>query len=100
MTLPVARLGDLFTCGDMSAAGSGDVFINNLPATRLGDATTGHPLPCGFQPPTINQAGSGTVFVNNLPLCRLGDPLVPHGTCGGPPHPGVFAVGSGDVFAG
>lgn len=92
----VARIGDPFDCGDFSAAGSGDVFINNIPATRLGDATTGHV--CG--PPTINMVGSGTVFVNNLPLCRVGDALVPHGTCAGPPHGGAFAAGSPDVFAG
>ncbi len=89
------RIGDPFTCGDTSAAGSGDVFINGIPQTRIGDATAGHP--CG--PPTTNLAGStSTVFANAIPVCRVGDPLTPHGTCSGPPHQGVFAAGSPNVF--
>ncbi len=91
----VTRIGDPFGCGSSSAAGSGNVFANNIPVTRVGDATTGHP--CG--PPTSNQSGAATVFANNIPVCRVGDPLVPHGTCDGPPHQTPFVVGSADVFA-
>lgn len=89
------RIGDPFDCGDTSAVGSGNVFINGIPQTRIGDATTGHP--CG--PPTTNQTGStSTVYANNIPVCRLGDALVPHGTCASPPHVGNFSRGSPNVF--
>ena len=91
----VARIGDPFSCGDMVAAGSGNVFVNGIPVTRAGDATVGHP--CG--PPTSNQSGSGTVFVNNIPVVRLGDPLTPHGTCSNPPHGGNISAASPNVFA-
>ena len=98
----VTRIGDPFSCTDKSAAGSGDVFVNGIPITRVGDATTGHPCPPGgsVAPPTKNKSGSGTVFANGLPICRVGDPLVPHKCNGNPPHGGVFVGGSGDVFAG
>jgi uncharacterized Zn-binding protein involved in type VI secretion len=93
--MPAAiRIGDPTSCGDTIAAGSGNVFINGIPATRLGDATAGHP--CG--PPTVTNSGAATVFVNGIPLCRVGDTIAPHGTCSGPPHPGSITVGSSDVF--
>lgn len=97
--IPVARMGDTFTCSDVIAGGSGNVFINNLPAAVLGSPTAGHgPPPC-FWPPTVIASGSGSVFVNNLPIAKLGDPMVKH-CCGPSCHTGVINSGSGDVFAG
>lgn len=91
-----ARIGDPLDCGDNIAQGSGNVFINNKPAVRVGDATMGH----GCWPPTAIAAGAGTVFINNIPAVKVGDPIVPH-TCVAPPFPthgGAVAAGSGDVF--
>lgn len=90
----VTRLADPYSCGDTQAVGSGNVFINGLPVSRVGDATAGHP--CG--PPTVSAGGSGTVSANGIPINKSGDPLVPHGTCSGPPHGGSFTAGSPDVF--
>ena len=93
----VARIGDAISCGDTIAQGSGDVFANGIPVTRVGpDKTAGH---CFL--PTKIAAGSSTVFVNNSPVARTGDPIVAH-TCPPPPttHGGSIGVGSSDVFAG
>ena len=101
MTLPVARIGDKFSDTDTIATGSGDVFINNIPAARLTDMTTGHALPGhGFYPPVPIISGSGSVFANNLPLARMTDKHAPH--CDPHPdcHDGVIINGSGSVFAG
>lgn len=91
----IARLGDPFSCGDTVAVGSGNVFVNGMPATRVGDATAGHA--CG--PVTTNAEGSGTVFINNMPVTRKGDALAAHGTCLGPPHIGTITVASPNIFA-
>ncbi len=100
MTIPVARLGDLSTPDPClapprpSAAGSGNVYVNGLPAHRLGDQWSPHacllPVP---QPPhqAVTASGSGTVYVNGIPLARVGDLI----SCGS-----VIAAGSGNVFAG
>jgi uncharacterized Zn-binding protein involved in type VI secretion len=93
----VCRLGDPISCGDTMAAGSGNVFANGMPFTRVGpDNTAGH-----CYNPTPLAAGSGTFLVNGLPAGRVGDPIVAH-TC--PPipatHGGSVAVGSPDVNAG
>lgn len=104
MTLAVARIGDKFLDTDTIAAGSGDVFVNNLPAARLGDATTGHTLPGHtFYAPTTISTGSGSVFVNNMPLARLTDKHLVHCDVGHPAsdcHDSVISTGSGDVFSG
>lgn len=96
MTIPVARLGDTFTDGDTIAQGSGNVFINSIPAARLGDATTGE----GCFPPVVISSGSGSVFVNNIPLSRLGDTKLVHCCPDNGCHDGVVASASGNVFAG
>jgi len=102
----VARIGDNFTDNDIIGTGSGDVFVNNIPAARLSDITTGHNAPGhGFYPPAPIIAGSGSVFVNNLPIARMGDvhavhcdvdfPHLPPPDC----HDGTISSGSGNVFA-
>lgn len=90
----VARIGDPISCGDTLAQGSGNVFANGIPISRINvDYTAGH---C-FQPvPVIS--GSPTVFINNIPADRVGDPIPVH-TCGHSSHSGNVAVGSPNVFA-
>lgn len=95
----VARIGDPFADDDTVAAGSGDVFINNIPCARLSDATMGHPCPPGWWPATTIAEGSGSVFVNNMPVARVGDEHLGH-WCGTSFHTSPIAEGSGDVFAG
>lgn len=91
----VARIGDPISCGDTIAQGSGNVFANGIPVTRINvDATAGHP--CG--PTTVMQSGSPSVYVNNIPTVRVGDDIVDHGTCDDPPHDGTVSVGSPNVF--
>ena len=91
----ITRIGDPISCGDVMAQGSGNVFANGIPVSRLGvDSTAGHP--CG--PSTVMQTGSTSVFVNNIPVVRVGDDIVDHGTCDDPPHDGVVTTGSPDVF--
>lgn len=92
---PVSRLGDVCTghgCfgSRPSTSASGNVFVNNIPVHRKGDAWATHC--CG--PPCHSSAlakGSGTVFANNLDVSRIGDPVA----CGS-----AVASGSGNVFAG
>lgn len=91
-----ARLGDPVADGDTIAAGSGNVFVNGMPAARQGDATAGH----GCFPPTTIQLGSSTVFINGIPAARVGDPIVPHACPSSPAHGGAIAAGSGNVFIG
>lgn len=84
----VARDAGVDSAGGAIIAGSPNVYTNNAPTARVGDAIAGH----GKGPhagPTM-AAGSGNVFTNNIPTSRQGDAA----TCG---H---LASGSGDVFAG
>lgn len=95
----VARLGDPISCGDTIGQGSGDVFINGLPASRTNsDLTTGH---C-FKP-TMITSSSPTVSANNIEVVLVGDAIIE------PPHwckktsnhhPGNVANGSPDVMFG
>jgi len=97
--LPVARMTDTFSDGDMIQSGSGNVFINSLPAARMTDTTTGHgPPPCWW-PSTIIVGGSGSVFVNGLPLARMTDKHAVH-CCGPACHDAMISSGSGNVFSG
>lgn len=91
-----ARIGDPIGCGDTIASGSGNVFINGVPASKVGDSTAGHP--CG--PPTTIATGSSTVFVNGGAMAIVGSSIVSHGTCGGPPHTNVVTIGSSSVIIG
>ena len=60
------------------ASGSQDVFINGIPAARVGDSSTVHLKPggkhCVPHTSTIS-SGSATVFINGKPAARQGDPL-------------------------
>jgi len=100
----VATLGSKFDDNDTVGAGSGDVFVNNLPAARLSDMTMGHTAPGhGFYPPVPIVDGSGSVFANNLPLASIGSKHAVH--CD-PPHPSsdchdaAIITGSSDVITG
>ncbi|WP_434996542.1 type VI secretion system PAAR protein [Vibrio scophthalmi] len=95
-----ARIGDIASAHGCFPptpiiAGSGDVFINGIPAARLGDAAAPHGCPCpktphGFHGRVIS-AGSGSIFINGLPAARVGDAI----GCGG-----TVATGSPDVTIG
>ncbi len=75
-----------------SVQGSGNVFVNSLPAMRVGDMGV-HSSCCG---PNVWQAdvGSATVFINGIAAHRKGDATV---HCGGD---GNLIEGSGNVFIG
>ena len=88
MTAGVSRDAGTDIAGGALIQGSGDVFTNNDPTVRLGDAVAGHGRGA-HRGPTMAE-GSQSVFTNNIPTVRAGDSA----TCG---H---FATGSGDVFAG
>jgi len=72
--------------------GSPDVFVNNLPALRLGDMGM-HAACCGPNLWTA-AAGSGTVFINNKKAHRKGDKDT---HCGGN---GQLIAGSANVITG
>ncbi|OLQ90132.1 hypothetical protein BIY22_03770 [Vibrio panuliri] len=95
-----ARLGDIASAHGCFPptpiiAGSGDVFINGIPAARLGDVAAPHGCPCPKTPHGSHgrsiAAGSGSVFINGMPVARVGDAI----DCGG-----TVATGSGDVIIG
>lgn len=93
---PVARLGDpgVPHCSSYTIAqGSPTVFVNLIPAARLGDFSTPHLVPSRRCFPHVAPiaTGSATVFVNLLPIARLGDSLA---GCT------FIASGSPTVFAG
>jgi len=73
--------------GGKLVGASGDVFVNNNGAVRIGDAVTGHGKK-KHRGPKMAQ-GSSTVYVNGIGVSRAGDKA----DCG---HP---ASGSGDVSA-
>ena len=72
--------------GGTLVQGSGNVFTDNCPQVRIGDAVQGHGLSPHSSPNM--SSGSGNVFVNGIAACRAGDTA----SCG---H---AASGSGDVF--
>lgn len=94
MSIPIARLGDIFSDGDIIAQGSGNVFVNNIPVARLGDITTGE----GCFPPVVISSASGSVFVNNIPVARLGDIKMVHCCPNHGCHDGHIFSASGNVF--
>ncbi|GAB2660178.1 PAAR domain-containing protein [Vibrio panuliri] len=94
-----ARLGDIASAhgcfpSTPIIAGSGDVFINGIPAA-IGDAAAPHGCPCPKTPHGSHgrsiAAGSGSVLINGMPAARVGDAI----DCGG-----TVATGSGDVIIG
>ena len=90
-----ARLGDKCTGHGPFAprtcnGGSSDVFINGVPAHRVGDKWSVHCVGPSCHD-SKSSTGSGTVFVNGKPLARIGDNIA----CGS-----AIAQGSDNVFAG
>ena len=58
--VPAVRVGDVTGCGDQAAGGSSNVLVNGRPVHRKGDPTAGH----GSWVPNAAAGGSGTVFAN------------------------------------
>ena len=90
------RVGDLNTGHDACppvplAAGSGNVFINGIPAGRVGDPYDPHSCYVHAAHSGVIASGSGSVFINGIPAGRIGDSV----SCGG-----SVAEGSPDVFVG
>lgn len=71
--------------------GSSNVFVDGIPAVRVGDKYALHS--CPGSPPHLSTAakGSSTVFVNGMPVHRIGDKI----SCGS-----TAMNGSTDVSAG
>jgi len=97
---PVTRKGDMCTGHGCfpprnSIGGSGDVFVNGIPAHRQSDGWESHGCPCPRTPHGAHAGllggGSLSVYANGKPLGRVGDPV----DCGS-----KVASGSSDVFAG
>lgn len=92
--MPAAhRKGDIGTghgCWPARAndEGSPDVFINSIPAHRVGDHWTTHCCDDDCHD-SVAASGSPTVFVNGRALTRIGDDVA----CGS-----RMATGSPDVF--
>jgi uncharacterized Zn-binding protein involved in type VI secretion len=90
----VIRIGDPISCGDVMGNGSMNVYVNNIPVSRMGiDLTAG----LCFSPTPISSA-SPNVFINSIPVNRVGDPIVVH-CCGPVCHGGEASMGSPNVFA-
>ena len=94
MSMPVVRLGDSCSGHDdysprPSVSGSTNVFVNGIPAHRMGDAWDIHSTDSSHTGSAI--AGSSTVFANGIPLCRIGDAI----DCGS-----TMVTGSPNVFSG
>lgn len=90
------RVGDNDTGHDACpprplAEGSPDVFINGIPAGRVGDAYAPHGCPVHAPHSGVIASGSGTVFINGQAAGRIGDPV----SCGG-----SVAEGSSNVIIG
>ena len=72
------RLGDLHSghddCGPTNlVVGSGDVYINDMPAGRMGDFFAPHGCEEHDPHPPTLIVGSGSVYINGMPAGRLGD---------------------------
>lgn len=92
----IARQGQ-DAAGGTIVSGSGNVFANNSPDARVGDAVAGHGR--GIHAGPTMAAGSPNVFSNNIPTSRAGDPA----TCGDPAGPGsdnVFVNEPGENIGG
>lgn len=92
----ISRLGDLDTGHGSwpprpSVTASSSVFIDGIPACRMGDQMDVH---CNSLPEchrgTI-ASGSGSVYSDGLPIARIGDPV----SCGG-----SMAGGSSSTLSG
>jgi len=83
-----ARVGDVTAHGGALCSGSGDVYVNGIPAAMVGVSIAPCALSHGAAPVAV---GSGSVFINGVPAARLGDVT----GCGA-----AVITGSGDVYIG
>ncbi len=83
-----ARFGDAISHGGGVVTGSGDVYINGLPAAIVAGSTTVCSCPAKV---SVVATGSCSVYINGCPTARVGDLT----GCGG-----AVCTGSGDVFIG
>ena len=91
----ISRIGDTGT-GHASfppttlIAGSGNVIVNGIPASRVGDALAPHgsPSPSPPHPRKVSQ-GASTVLTNGKPTATVGSAV----NCGG-----MLVQGSGNVI--
>lgn len=95
MSKHAAKVGDIGTDHDgypptAIITGSGDVFVDGLPAARVGDALAPHAKPKHPLHPRQIASGSSTVLVNGKPLAITGGEV----NCGG------VVMGSGSVIVG
>jgi uncharacterized Zn-binding protein involved in type VI secretion len=90
----VARIGDPIGCGATCATGSGNVFANGIPVTRVSDSTTGDPCKA---PPTTITTGSSTVTANGLPLASVGSAIASHACPDSQEHSSSVSAGSPSV---
>lgn len=90
------RIGDNNTGHDACPAvplveGSPNVFINGIPAGRVGDHYQTHSCVVHGPHQDYIAQGSSTVFINGIPAGRIGDPVIIGGS---------VAEGSPNVFVG
>ncbi|MGU5845729.1 type VI secretion system PAAR protein [Aeromonas hydrophila] len=95
MSKHAAKVGNIGTDHDgfhptEITAGSPDVFIDGIPAARVGDPLAPHDKPNHPPHPRKIASGSSTVFVNGKPLAITGGEV----DCGG------VIIGSGTVIVG
>lgn len=82
----IARNAGQDFAGGPIITGSPNVFANNKPVARVGDAVASHGLSPHSGP--VMAAGSPNVFTNTIRTSRQGDPA----TCG------CVSTGSGNVI--
>ncbi len=98
----VVRIGDKCTghgpySPRVNDTGSGDVFVNNIGAHRLGDHWVVHCAPACHD--SVQATGAPTVFVNNKPVARVGDQIA-CGSFNAQGSPNVFCGDQGNVKPG
>lgn len=82
----ISRNAGRDSAGGPIISGSPNVFANNNPVARVGDAVMSHGLSPHNGP--VMAVGSPNVFTNNISTCRQGDLA----SCG------CASTGSGNVF--
>lgn len=95
MSKNAAKVGDIGTDHDgfhptAIISGSPDVFIDGIPAARVGDPLAPHDKPNNPPHPRAIASGSSTVLINGKPLAITGGAV----DCGG------VIIGSGTVIVG
>lgn len=94
---PITRIGDLSSgdpCGAPShppIVGSPNVFVEKIPAVRVGDQYADHACPASSSHSSSASSGSSTVFVNGKPVHRIGDSV----SCGSTSSKGAGTVSAG-----